>query len=216
MVASLTGERGRPRKTSQELRDSGSKPSVWKRRLAEEQAAKASEPKPPPQGVHPETLAAFLTALNKEARTFGGRLIPGQTVASEYGARFNWRRDHPLTTVRTFAEQVASGKDAFGPMTTRICKRFLADLVNGHERGFYLDPVAAGNASLWFLNGNFLLEKIHPAKLLPLVQIISWKTSDGAYRFNESWWPCAGQFEELISNSMTLNQREELQNENVR
>jgi hypothetical protein len=201
----------RRRKSSLELKEAGAKRNVWERRLREELAAKAPKPKAV-SGVLPETLAAFTAALTKEAATSGKRVIPGQSVTSEYGARFNWRRDHPLTTVRTFAESVASGKSGFGPMTTRICKRFLADLLNGHERGFYLDPVAAGNAGLWFANGNFDIEKIHPAKLLPLVQIISWKHSDGTYRFNESWWPCTGQFEELIRTSnMTLNLTEVLQ-----
>jgi hypothetical protein len=205
----------RRRKTSQELKEAGAKRNVWERRLREELAPKAPKPKAA-SGVDPETLAAFLTALNKEARTFSERLIPGQTVCGEYKARFNWRTDHPLTIVRTFAESVASGKDEFGPMTKRICKRFLSDLLNGHERGFVIDPVAAGNAGLWFANGNFAIDKIHPAKLLPLVQIIAWKKLDGTYRFNETWWPCAGQFEELIRTSNMTLKREVTQNENVR
>ena len=140
-----------------------------------------------------------------ERQTFSTRILPGQTVATELGnVRFNWRSNHPLAIVRKFAEHVAKAPTGYGQVTRRFCQRFLADLTSGHERGFYIDPVAAESLPLWLALRRWDCDTLAPMQLLCPVQIVAWKKATGEYRFNNLWWDCAGEFEPAIRAGMKL------------
>lgn len=191
----------RPRKTVKQLIASNARAGVIaKRRLEESNAVEAARPLP-----RPELLNDLRAALALERATFTTRILPGQTVALEFGnVRFNWRTTHPLSIARKFAEQVAKSAEKFGPVTQRFCKRFLADLTNGHERGFYIDPCAAESLPLWLALKRWDCDTLAPMQLLCPVQIVAWKKANGEYRFNDLWWDCSGEFEPAIRAGMRL------------
>ena len=79
-------------------------------------------------------LGVFIAQVKGERETFFERLVSGQTVCKEYGAEFNWREEHALTIIRTYAKQIAAAQIMSGEFTQLACTRFLEDLANGANR----------------------------------------------------------------------------------
>jgi hypothetical protein len=92
-------------------------------------------------------LGTFIERVKHERKTFFERLIPGQTVCKDSEGEFTWKPEHPLTVIRTYAEQVANGSIVAGELTRRACARFLGDLASGADRELFIDPVAVENIS---------------------------------------------------------------------
>jgi hypothetical protein len=114
----------RPRKTSEELKKSGARAGRIAERIAEENIVlgiKAVE-KQKELAKRGLLLETFIAQVKQERDTFFERLVPGQTVCKEYGAEFNWREGHPLTTIRTYAERISNGEIVSGDLTRGACR----------------------------------------------------------------------------------------------
>ncbi|TVP11795.1 terminase [Shewanella sp. KCT] len=94
-----------------------------------------------------------------------------------------------------YAKAVVSGDILAGPDIRNACKRHLADLENGHERGIYWDVAAAQKAVNFFpkvlkLNGGEFEGK--PFELLDwqafiVGSLFGWKSDDGYRRFRMAY-----------------------------
>jgi hypothetical protein len=114
--------------------------------------------------------------------------VPGQTVCKENGGvEFNWRPEHPLTVLRTYARQIADGSIVAGELTRRACARFLGDLENGASREIFIDPVAVQNIDIWFDKFGEPGLKLQPWELYIVGQILGWKRPTGLRRFRKAW-----------------------------
>jgi hypothetical protein len=181
----------RPRESSEELKKSGARAGRIAARVAEENIAngiKAVEKELAKRGL---LLTTFIAQVKQERETFFERLVPGQTVCREHGAEFNWRIGHPLTTIRTYAEQVANGGIVSGELTRRACARFLGDLANGAARELFIDPIAVENIAIWFENYGEPGLSLQPWELFIVGQILGWKRPTGLRRFREALWEVA-------------------------
>jgi len=131
---------GRPKKTSEQLRIGGAKPYKVAARKKEEdiEAGIIQKVKDVEIAKRGLLLHTFLQQVKQERDTFFERLVPGQTVCKEYGAEFNWRIERPLTIIRTYVEQIASGEIVSGDYTRRepICTALISAL-SSWVKGIY-------------------------------------------------------------------------------
>ncbi|WP_245500426.1 terminase large subunit domain-containing protein [Rhizobium leguminosarum] len=96
-----------------------------------------------------------------------------------------------LDRVSAYARSVLDGKTVAGPHVRNACRRHLADLTNGHERGLYWDESAATRVFRFFeerlrlSDGQFDGKpfKLHPSQAFKLGSIFGWKRTDGSRRF---------------------------------
>ena len=183
----------RPRKTSEELKDSGARAGRIAARVAEENItngikAVEKEKELAKRGL---LLGTFIERVKHERKTFFGRLVPGQTVCKDFEGEFTWKPEHPLTIIRTYAEQVANGDIVAGGFTRQACARFLGDLDAGASRELFIDPVAVDNISTWFKCFGEPKFDLQPWELFIVGQLFGWKQPKGLRRFREAWWEVA-------------------------
>jgi hypothetical protein len=131
------------------------------------------------------SLDEFIGKVSRERQSFKDRVLPGQVVALEHGARFNWREDHPLTAARSHAEWELVNNSTGTHRTD--CEKFLKELSG--ETEFILDPVAAANVRVWLdvMTGgpNWALTA---RQNFELVLANGWKKRDGTDRHGDSFW----------------------------
>lgn len=96
-----------------------------------------------------------------------------------------------LTRVSGYANDVLSGAIVAGPHVRNACRRHLADLAHGHERGLWWDEAAAHRIMRFFEERLKLSEgqfdgkpfKLHSSQAFKLGSIFGWKKKDGTRRF---------------------------------
>jgi hypothetical protein len=186
---------GRPKKSSAEMRDSGARTGRIKACEAEERLEaglpveeKAVEEKAPAPKMG---LGLFIERVKHERKTFFDRLVPGQTVCKDFEGEFTWKPEHPLTVIRTYAEQVVNGCIVAGGFTRQACARFLGDLDAGASRELFIDPVAVDNINTWFKYFGEPEFDLQPWELFIVGQLFGWKLPSGLRRFREAWWEVA-------------------------
>jgi phage terminase large subunit-like protein len=96
-----------------------------------------------------------------------------------------------LKRVSDYARTVLDGEIIAGPHVRNACRRHLADLANGHERGLWWDDAAATRVFRFFeerlrlsdgqFDGTPFL--LHPSQAFKLGSIFGWKKADGTRRF---------------------------------
>jgi hypothetical protein len=172
------------RKTSRELLNSQSRTGRVAARIREEAGlpAEAENLRCVSQSF---SLDEFITKVSRERESFKDRVLPGQVVALEHGARFNWREDHPLTHARSHAEWELVNN--LSGTHRNDCEKFLKELSG--ETEFILDPVAAANVRVWLdvMTGgpNWALTA---RQNFELVLANGWKKRDGTDRHDETFW----------------------------
>lgn len=93
--------------------------------------------------------------------------------------------------VTAWAEAVAAGQVIQGPHVRDACRRHIADLERGHERGLVWDVAAAKHAIGFFpivlrLNGGQFEGRpfeLHPSQQFRVGSLFGWKRADGTRRF---------------------------------
>lgn len=141
------------------------------------------------------SLRDFLAATQQARDTFAARLVPDQTMmmdvqsAAQAGAgeptAFEWPDDDPTTRARSYAMQCVQGAVLACDLHVRACARFLDDLEQGHEKGFFYDPLAARQIVEWFTI--FLGRDPYDWQLFVLVNLFGFRRPSGLRRFLECW-----------------------------
>jgi hypothetical protein len=174
----------RPRKTARDLMNSQSRKGRIDARRAEEEGIPVKT-----EGLRclsqAYSLDEFMTKVGRERTTFKDRVLPGQVIAQEHGARFNWREDHPLTQARSHAEwEIVNNLP--GPHRND-CEKFLKELSG--ETDFILDPVAAANVRVWLdvMTGGPGWA-LTARQNFELVLTNGWKRKDGSDRHKPDFW----------------------------
>jgi len=148
----------------------------------------ASIPAAPVTNTEESSLESFLLQVRQSRESFAQRIVPGSTVALDVsGEEFDWRPEHPLSTMRRYAQEIVQGGQVAGALWIRGCARFLRDLETGHERGLFVDPCAIQNLYDWFVNFGEAGFTPLPWELLVCGQLFGWKKPSGLRRFRECW-----------------------------
>jgi phage terminase large subunit-like protein len=163
---------GRPRRNPEKLRALGAKP----------------RPGPKQELSLAVGLDLFIAGVGRERETFSARLIPGSTALKNLdGTVFAWSESHPLTIMKSYADDIVQHKIPAGSLGVQSCVRFLRDLDDGHTRGIFIDPVAVENIATWFHDFNVTGFQLQPWELFIVGQAIGWKQPSGLRRFREVW-----------------------------
>jgi phage terminase large subunit-like protein len=154
---------------------------IWKKR-----EAFAEVPKCPAPELKPTlSLEAFIVDVKNVRASFQSRLVPNETVCRASSGVFDWPEGHSATIARNYAMQVAQGDIVAGKLVQCACKRFLAELETGHERGLYFDTDEAAVIATWF--SEFGLWALQPWQTFCVVQLFAWKKPSGLRRFSRFW-----------------------------
>lgn len=100
-----------------------------------------------------------------------------------------------LDRTREYAEAVVTGAIIAGPHVRNSCRRHLADLASGHERGLWFDEAAANFAFEFFETVLHLSEgqfegkpfQLHPSQAFIIGSIFGWKKDGGTRRFRRAY-----------------------------
>lgn len=94
-----------------------------------------------------------------------------------------------------YAHAVLAGEIVAGPHVRNACRRHLADLEHGEERGLHFDPAAAARAIRFFetklklsegqFEGQPLL--LHPSQAFKVGSLFGWLRADGTRRFRRAY-----------------------------
>lgn len=157
--------------------------AVWRDR---EPFPESTEPPAPeeslPLGL---TLADFLAAVKQERTTFAARLIPGATVCLDSNNQpYVWPETDAAAIARQYALEITQGTRVAGELMKRAAARFLKDLEQAHERGIYLDPVAARHICTFA--ETFCSLQLMPWEVWLLSCVFAFKKATGARRFTEA------------------------------
>ena len=190
--------RGRPKKTAAEMKASGAKPSVWKRREAQEQAANRPLVEAKAKSARAEAVKYFLDLADRVNATFADRLdyrLMGYSKTLEpvrylmplanalNGRQFCWEAGYPLAIYRSYAEEVVNGTRKVDAEDLKMCQQFVHELEHGVP-GFVLDPAESDLLDA----GILAFAADNPPSILSSIAILtyaSWKTPTGEYRFSD-------------------------------
>lgn len=132
------------------------------------------------------SLEEFLATCARSRETFAARLIYDQTLMLDDGGKaFEWAAEDPSTRAREYAQRVVQGALPACELHKLACARFLDDLANGAERGFFFDIFAARLIVVWFTE--FCKRPPFDYQLFVLVNLFGWRLASGLRRFRECW-----------------------------
>ena len=162
------------------MRRDGAKPSVWKARLAIEEAARRAADKEP-------HVTAWLESAQREAETFSSRCKPGESVCRLFnGEKFTWPEFNYLTQVRNLCIRISQDEQYRWPRTRKQCAEFMENLASGASRDVFVDPVAIDNIKLLITAFGDQDLKLDLLTLFDMVEYFALKHKDGGYILNEA------------------------------
>ncbi len=135
----------------------------------------------------PDDLPGFLAGVAAERATFEDRFQPTTTslCLDAGGTMYTWPEGDAATIARDYAQGVLAGTVVAGELIRSAAARFINDLAQAHERGYYFDPLAARHIVVFA--EKFCKLALMPWQVFCLANIFGWKKASGARRFTEAY-----------------------------
>jgi hypothetical protein len=164
--------RGRPPKTSEQLKRDGAKPSIWRAR--ERQEKLAADP------AQVQAVKKFMQAMKQERQSWSRRIDGVTLVPCD-------REPIILQAVKDFVDRMVTNDATGWPSARRFASWWIRATQTDARRGFYFDTLACENVQLWLDTFGIPGSEYSDSDLFVLSNILSWKRPDGSYGFRKSW-----------------------------